>query len=78
MTINEFDMIRLTGTVDCGTPKTFNVERLLCMISLPPNKDGRFKAWPTDENDPQLPPDCGGKIYGTVADCILEPIWRDV
>ena len=74
MTIQEFDTILLTGTVDCGTPKTFRVERLLCMVSLPPNKDGRFKVWPEEDDDPQIPPECDGKIYGNVADCKLEII----
>jgi len=74
MSIQEFDTIRLTGTVDSGTPETFQVEKLLCMVSLPPNKAGRFKAWPIDQDDPQLPPDCDGKLYGNVAECKLEII----
>jgi hypothetical protein len=58
--LDEFDYVRVTGTVlseaDCHVVKLHGTVATLSM-------DGKIKIWPVNPDDPQLPPDCNGKLW---------------
>lgn len=55
-----FERVAVTGQV--LSEDGLRVENLQATVGTL-DSDGRIKFWPVDSDDPQLPPDCNGKLW---------------